>query len=291
MLQDTEAARIFRKSAAVAALRQRFAARWPNLEVSPSGYVACIHDNLLPGVEPRQFVEDLERGGGRELPSKFRAVHSSAALVVNTFARFKDEPAHLTLAGFSGFEGLTFERMCPTGLHGRGQPNLDLLVEGRAGVVAVESKCTEHLQPMAPSFSPRYAAEIRDERRAGVWFHAMQMVQAQPDAFRFLDVAQLIKHAFGVARCFKGRRTTLLYLYWEPLGADRELIMLAHRREIERFADLVSGGFPGFRVQTYRELWAEWLEAGRPAWLKEHVRNLQTRYEVCLDEAIAQSPM
>jgi hypothetical protein len=284
MLHDTEAPRTPVKSAVTVALRHRFAALRPDLEVSPSGYVARIQDNLLPGVEPRQFVEDLKRSDGRELASKFRAVHSSAALVVNSFARFKDEPAHLTLAGLSGFEALTFERVCPTGLRGPGQPNLDLLAEGQAGVVAVESKCTEPLQPTAPRFSPAYDAKIRDERRADVWFRAMRTVQAQPDGFRWLDVAQLIKHAFGLARCFKGRRTTLLYLYWEPQGSDREAVMLAHRREVERFADLVSGGFPVFRAQTYRELWAEWQEAVGPAWLKEHIGNLQTRYEVCLDD-------
>ena len=64
----------------------------------------------------------------------------------------------------------------------------------------------------------------------------MQTVQAQPDSFRLLDVAQLIKHAFGLARCFKAQPTTLLYLYWEPLDADRQAIMLAHRLETERFA-------------------------------------------------------
>jgi hypothetical protein len=201
--------------------------------------------------------------------------------VVNSFARFKDEPAHLTLAGVGGFETLAFERACPTGLRGR-RPNLDLLAEGPAGVVAVESKLTEPLQPTAPCFSPRYAGQIWDERRAGVWFRAMETVLAQPDSFSALDVAQLIKHAFGLARCFKGQRTTLLYLYWEPLDADSTAAILAHRREIERFARLAAGGFPVFRAQSYLELWAHWQEATRPHWLKEHVAKLRERYDVPL---------
>jgi len=195
MMQEPQAALPLRKRAATLALRRRFAALRPDLELSPAGRVARIEDNLLPGVEARHFVEDLKRGDGNELKSKFRAVHSSAALVVNSFARFKDEPAHLTLAEVSGFETLAFERVCPTGVRAPGQPNLDLLAEGPAGVVAVESKLTEPLQPTAPCFSPKFAEQIRDERRGGVWFRAMETVLAEPDSFSALDVAQLIKHA------------------------------------------------------------------------------------------------
>ena len=72
MMQEAEAARPVRKSAATLALRRRFAALRPDLEVSPAGSVARIEDNLVPGVEPRQFVEDLKRGDGNELGLKFR---------------------------------------------------------------------------------------------------------------------------------------------------------------------------------------------------------------------------
>ena len=148
--------------------------------------MAALEDNLRPGVEPRQFVEDLPRGDGGELEKKFRAIHSSAALMVNSFARFKDQPAQLTLAGLTGFRTLTFERVCPTGLRAPGQPNLDLVAEGPAGVIAVELKCTEPLSPTVPSFSQKYEEQVRDERRGGEWFRAMQTVQAQPDSFRLL---------------------------------------------------------------------------------------------------------
>jgi hypothetical protein len=45
-----------------------------------------------------------------------------------------------------------------------------------------------------------------------------------PETFRYVDAAQLVKHYFGLkAWCERngGRRATLLYLYWEPLEADR----------------------------------------------------------------------
>lgn len=271
------------KSAAIAALRQRFAALRPAVEVAPSGYVSRIEHNLLPGVAMRHFVEDLGSGDGLELEWKFRAIHSSAALVVNAFARFKDAPPHLTLAGISGFETIAFEFRCPTGLRGGRPAHLDLLAQGHAGVVAVESKCTEHLQPKAPRFSPAYAEQIRDERREGPWFRAMGSVLDQPDSFALLDVAQLIKHAFGLARSFKGRPATLLYLYWEPLDADRRPVLRQHRREVERFSRVVAGGFPTFRAQSYPDLWAAWDQTTEPKWLRDHAATVRARYAISLD--------
>jgi len=262
-------------------LSRRFAKLRPDVGISPAGYVSSIEENLLAGVEPRHFSEDFENGDGRELDRKFRAVHSSAALAVNAFARFKDGPAHLSLADRSGFETIDFEFRCPTGLRGT-PPHLDLLAQGPAGVVAVESKCTEHLEREMPSFSPAYGERIRDERRSGVWFRAMETILAKPAEFGFLDVAQLIKHAFGLARCFSARPTTLLYLYWEPLDADRHPIFRQHRCEILRFSDLVAGGFPAFRTQSYPELWRVWQDTAEPKWLREHAANLQARYAIPL---------
>jgi hypothetical protein len=285
MMQHQTTNQPLARSAASLALRRRFVALRPGLELSPKGYVAALEDNLLPGVERRQFAGDLARGDGRELASKLRAVDSSAALVVNSFARFKDRPADLTLAGLAGFQKLTFERGRPGAARGGRRPPVDLLAEGAGGVVAVEAKCTEPLRPTAPGFAAAYAERIRDERRAGAWFQALETVQAEPEAFALLDVAQLIKQALGLAGILKGRRTTLLYLYWEPLDAHRDALMLAHRREIERFTRLVAGGFPAFRAQSYRDLWAEWQMGPRPAWLKEHAGNLRARYDVCLGEA------
>ena len=60
----SRAGRPLGRGGAITALRSRFSALRPDLEVSPSGYVARVEDNLLPGVEARQFVEDLRPGTG-----------------------------------------------------------------------------------------------------------------------------------------------------------------------------------------------------------------------------------
>ncbi len=56
------------------------------------GYARWPQDNLIPGIKLAMFEEDLRRGDGNELRMKFCAVHSSAALAVNCFALFKEQP-------------------------------------------------------------------------------------------------------------------------------------------------------------------------------------------------------
>ncbi len=55
--------------------------------------------NLLPGIKLNDFESELSAGSGDELKWKFRAVHSSAALVVIAFAPFKRDPSRLNLCG------------------------------------------------------------------------------------------------------------------------------------------------------------------------------------------------
>ena len=76
--------------------------------------------------------------------------------------------------------------------------------------------------------------EIRDERRSGPWFEEMVRLTSDPTSYVWLDAAQLVKHAFGLARTFHGRRTTLLYLFWEPTNASNFSVFDQHKREVRR---------------------------------------------------------
>ena len=268
---------------ATKALEDRLRLLRPFANIS-KGYVSLPEENLLPGVELHQFSADLRSGGGNEMDQKFRAAWSSSALVANCFARFKHEPKHLSLGGLSGFGSPVFEQKCATGLRGE-PPNLDLVCEGDDGIVAIESKCIEYIrEKKRAGFSSAYFEQIQDERRGGKWFAAMEHVTNGAMTFDRLDVAQLIKHAFGLARCFKGKSCTLLYLFWEPSNAARFSIFPHHRMEVAKFAQLVEGGFPRFVSLSYPELWSSWasLPSTRASWLFDHVQNLQDRYLVAL---------
>ncbi|MCR9127874.1 MAG: hypothetical protein NXH82_17405 [Rhodobacteraceae bacterium] len=130
---------------AIAALAKAFRHTHPGARLNSDGYASDFRDGLLAGVAPADFVPDLAAGDGNELKTKFRAAHSSSALAVNCFAPFRRNLPDLRLIGCGGFDGLQFERKCPTGLRGGRAPNLDVVLSGSRTLVAIESKLTEHL--------------------------------------------------------------------------------------------------------------------------------------------------
>jgi hypothetical protein len=267
-------------SACRAALIDGFFRSAPHTVLNEKGYVGEATQNLVEGVRLVDFEADLRQGDGNEMEGKFLAAHSSSALAVNAFARFKSDPTVLNLMGTDGFTGLSFERKCPHGLIGRTSPNLDVVADGPNRGVAIESKCLEHLSPHVAKFSPAYDNEIKDGRRQTPWFQEMLRLVVAPRTYRWLDAAQLVKHAFGLSHTFLDRPVTLLYLYWEPSNPEAFPNFAEHRTEIDRFADSMSGGGPEFVAMSYPELWKSWDECRQPAWLQSHVGHLRARYAV-----------
>jgi hypothetical protein len=94
-------------------------------------------------------------------------------------------------------------------------------------------------------------------------FEAMRDTLRSPgEHFQFLDAVQLVKHAFGLVTegYRKNKRPYLVYLFAEPEQCSGRPIpdadKRAHRDEIQRFAEAVSGAEVGFGATSYRE----WLE-------------------------------
>jgi hypothetical protein len=247
------------------------------------GRVKKIEDNLVSGVHLNQFASDFDKGAGSELKDKFRAPFSSAALMVNTFARFKSIESELHVGRHSGFDSgrLFFEKRCPTGLRGL-PPHLDVLVSGAKRALAIESKCTEHLGPKEAYFADSYETLRDDEHQTKPWLDEMMEIRRGRRKYRYLDAAQLIKHAFGLAHSITSRPLALLYLYWEPTNANELAELADHGRELEEFEKRVAGGLPRFQAMTYRQLWTQWAKMDQPAWLRDHVTNLRRRYEVAI---------
>lgn len=266
---------------ALLALRNAFIRVRPDIRIGHNGYAADFRETLLSRVIPQDFEADLSAGDGNELQTKFRAIHSSSGLAVNCFAPFRRQIADLSLRSGDAFDGLQFERKCPTGLRGGRSPNLDVLLTSPNGIVGIESKLTEYLAKHSADFSPAYAEQIRDARREGGYFSEMLRLMDAPKSYRLLDAAQLIKHAFGLAHTFRDRPVTLLYLFWEPANPEASPIFAAHRAEIAEFAERVAGTTPRFVAMSYPELWSK-LEASGPDWVKAHIEELKARYLVSL---------
>lgn len=72
------------------------------------------------------------------------------------------------------------------------------------------------------------------------------LLKVTAERFCYLDVGQLVRHYFGLAkqtsagRTHEGKRPVLLYLYWEPDDTDDQVACLRHRDEVEDFKQLVS---------------------------------------------------
>jgi hypothetical protein len=177
-------------------------------------------NNLMQSLHDQHDIEnDLQRGAGKELDGKFRSAHSSSALVVNTFGPWRSRPASLSLLGFTGFHSLRFEAECPVWKERKfiTHPHLDALLEGHS-LISIESKCTEWMTRKTADFSDSYKALKPNDSDSPFrpWFDEMLELRAEPDRYRYIDAAQLIKHAFGLLRHFEKRDVVLVYLYWEP---------------------------------------------------------------------------
>lgn len=275
-MDEISAQRTDVRQRAVLALRQALKVASPGINLDAKGYTTSHADNLVPAVTPTDFEADLGQGSGDELAGKFRAAHSSSALAVNCFAPFKRHLSDLQVCDDRDFASLHFEKKCPTGLGGT-PPNLDVLIEKADHVVGIESKCTEYLSRHTARFSTSYETGIRDARRESGWFQEMLRLIKSPQAYTWLDAAQLVKHAFGLMRCFPDRRVTLLYLYWEPRNADDHPVFQEHRLEAAAFAARIAGPHMAFWAMPYDDLWSSW-DGAEQVWLRTHLRDLRARY-------------
>ena len=247
----------------------------PAAQIDDNGYVSAWRENLLDGIDPALIAADFGSAAGGELKDKFRAAHSSAALVVNVFGRFRDRQRPFTVPGLGELYLERFERTFPTGL-GRIPPHLDAAARGAAGLVAIESKCIEYFTPKQGVFADAYLT--LDHCRDTPWFAEMTRLRSSTDSYRILNAVQLIKHAFGLINA-QDTPATLLYLYWEPSDATYHRIFQEHRAEIDQFARNVScGGGPSFMALSYPELWECWRQSGDPV-LVAHAEQLSLRYD------------
>lgn len=219
---------------------------------------------LLPGVPESRVRAILDKAGGNEIASgKFASPQSSAALAVNGFGWFLDRPADLP--PFPGLEHCDWpairvdvERQMRFPWRGGRHPWLDAAVETLDCLIGVESKRYE-------PFRDRKKAKLSDAYDRDVWGEGMEqwcamrdLLRAEPHYYRYLDAAQLVKHAFGIStqahKC--GKEPILLYLFAEPSDAGSPEIFTTHRTEITDFLDRVRGG----RLRFASCSWAEWLD-------------------------------
>ncbi len=251
----------------------------PNISIDSRGYIKTPEQNLLHREWMGLIKGDYDRGGGKELERKFCAVHSSAALVANHFAPFKQEPNRLIIVSRCEFDIPIFEKQLPTGLRGI-PPNLDVFLENRDCCIAVESKLLETLLPKKPHFSASYSKDQLPHCESQ-WLGLIKSANNAPEGY--LDTAQLVKHYLGLVYHLKenkiNKRPILLYLYWKPVNASEIMEYQKHDQEVKEFRDMMVGSFAEFISMSYPELWEAW---SKETGLTDHAKKLTDRYYVTI---------
>ena len=274
------------KNDAKKVLRNQFSQIRPNIVLTRKGYTNTIDENLINGVRRKDFECELRAGGGGELEPrngnepKFQAVHSSAALTVNCFAPFKRYLPDLSLLHHTNFKVFCFEARCRTGLGGM-PPHLDVLLRNEEVTIGIQTKLTQLFDTHEAKFSSSYTTN-RNPRWCNIWYQQMQHLQRHNKYYKYLDAAQLVKHAFGMRNTFPNHQTKLLYLYWQPTNTNQPHEFIDHQNEIKDFANQVNGGTPSFHFMSYLELWNDWDNSNTPNWLKNHIKNLRERYQITI---------
>jgi hypothetical protein len=258
----------------------------------PAGYLADWRDNVIEGISTEDVERDLHRASGNELedgpraPAKFKAAYSSCALVVNTFGPFRHAPGQLSLAGICDFTSVQFEVGVENGLRG-GNPTCDLVALTPASVVAVESKFLEPLMCAPADLSPQYAAAFlgaagQEPVAERAWSRMYHRLSDDPNTYRHLDAAQLVKHYLGLMHSFPRLERTLFYLYWEPVNASDLSAYRDFRREITDFALSVADCDTRFVAKSYRAQLQEWQHNRARLDLTAHLERLRRRYEFAI---------
>lgn len=259
------------------------------LSPDTKGYVEEERNNLIDNFKNWDKISnELYRGQGSELKPnkngvvKFRAVHSSAALCVNTFAPFKHNKSNFTFLDYSGFTEATFEKKLPTGIS---TPNLDFYLENECAIIGIESKFTEVLSKKVPNHDQNLEKYQNRKELAHLHDSFNRIIQDYIDCKEslYLDVAQLIKHSIGLINKAKKpepikKTPILVYLYWQPNNWNEYDKYITHADEIASFQKSIEK-IISFIPMSYFEFWE--LFKNDPNF-SSHIELVKNRYSISL---------
>ncbi|MDF1665402.1 MAG: hypothetical protein P1V97_26810 [Planctomycetota bacterium] len=253
-------------------------------------YTNTLLDNLFEPLLP-ETQKAFQDAAGSEMsgnPCNMQALHSSAALAVNVLQYWQRIQALDSLAEglkipVSGANSLVFEAQLPIDA-GANQgrfpraPNLDALVEYEDSkstrAVGIESKFSETYSSSHKGLKPAYL-EVDC-----LWANLPKLkafartISPGAGTFKFLDAAQLIKHALGLHAHTKERGGFwLLYLYYDAPGAKAA----AHRAEIEKFEENYGKEFR-FKAMSYQEAIMAFFSQGKRSAHRSYLDYVAERY-------------
>ncbi|GHT78279.1 hypothetical protein AGMMS50262_20720 [Bacteroidia bacterium] len=219
----------------------------------------------------KDVVTDLGNGSGGELknqrggnPPKFAALHSSAAICVNTFYPIRFDPKKFIFEKWNNFCKARFEEKMPTGIS---MPNLDFVLENDKVIIGFESKFTEYfeakLEHSNENLQKYFDREELNYLSNG--FMSMILYYLTRSERMHLNVAQLIKHTIGLlnySREHNNKTPILVYIYWLPnnweqLDEKEKQIFVQHKKEIDKFSEMTNR-FIKFKAISYLDFWEQY---------------------------------
>ncbi len=242
--------------------------------------------DLVQDVSQEYVISRLSKAAGKELESgKFLSPESSSALAVNTFAFFnpfsqKMPPLPKIENSFPAIS-VDIEYQARFPWRGGRHPWLDAFVETETNIIGIESKRFE-------PFRDAKKIDISDAYDRHVWGDNMARYKKLRDnlrdrslTFKYLDAAQLLKHAFGMVT--EGKRKSklpiLFYIFAEPRALQSKVISpeqhLEHRMECNLFKEFVKGDEVRFEYCSYMEWLATW-----PSELEIHANSIIEKFDL-----------
>jgi hypothetical protein len=261
-----------------------------------SSRVVDIDANLFRPLHPDSYA-DFTAGDGGELMGKIKALHSSAALVCNTFDYWRTRPDVIgKCLGFSSkanelsFEKklMLFDSVIPdySSDPRRKRPNADVYMSDHdlQWQLAIEAKFTEPYvkypkRPGVKAFTSTYFRSEVEELWSGMQGTRIvaERIQGGWNAFKMLDPTQLITTALACRANFGASGWKLVFLWYEVNEngeATDDSKQLAE--EIAQFTAFIGNEVP-FESLTWQALF-RCLEENTSAEDSEYLAYLQGRY-------------
>ncbi|MCL2348009.1 MAG: hypothetical protein FWC50_07065 [Planctomycetaceae bacterium] len=226
-------------------------------------YLENLDDNLFKALTDETLTR-LNDGDGKEaedkkngIRAKINALHSSCAIVVNTFQYWHNKDVYPILRAcklcapsrvFSAGK-IKFEEKFEISSSFRYPPNIDIIIDdSQSQIYAIESKFTEPYSSKKPKgISERYIDNVSFWSGLSNLYDLAKEICPDNNRFQHLDAAQLIKHVLGLKKTKK--RFRLLYLWYDVIGKEGA----EHRKEIEQFAEIANRDIK-FHHITYQEV-------------------------------------
>ena len=256
-----------------------YSSRYPyHLDHVGANLRQCLSARALDGYANGDGLElrDTRRG-----PAKMKALRSSSVLAANFFDYWTDKEDKTSLLRVLDFrdgraESLDFEAKFHTEISKKGQgnpPNLDVAITlSSCHVIAIEGKFTEPFSRSTngskSSFKDAYFPHSRELWRDKDLLACQLFARELQDGlhrFEYLDVAQLLKHALGLATQLGKGKFSLYYLYYDWSGESNEARKRSktHKDEIDVFSDRVRKELC-FKALTYQEVYKQLRESDPP---------------------------